>query len=51
MVRAQLEVHAVSRCALCNGGFTLCVSVCELALVGPGYDRKFPTLGAGASDL
>ena len=48
---AQLEVYAVSGCSVLNGDFTFCVSVCQLVLVCPGYDRKLRTLSAGANDL
>ena len=48
---AQLEVHAVSRCAVCIGDFPCCVSVCQLVLVSPGYDHELLTPFAGANDL
>ena len=38
-------------CVVCNGDLTICVSVCQLVLVSPGYDRKLTTLSAGANDL
>ena len=43
--KAQLEVHVVSCCAVCNVDFTVCVSVCQLVLVCTGYDLKLPTRG------
>ena len=47
---AQLEVYGVSRCVVCNGDFTVCVSVCQLVFVCPGYDRELLRLSAGAND-
>ena len=46
------EMYAVSRCVLCATViFFLCVSVCQLVLVCPGYDCELPTPSAGANDL
>ena len=46
----DLVCHAVSRCccAMRNGDFSISVSVCQLVLVCPAYDRK---LSVGANDL
>ena len=50
----RLEVYCwlvlMSRCVVCNGDFTVSVFICQLVLVCPGYDRKLPTLSAGAND-
>ena len=51
LVGAQLQVYAVSRCVVCYGDFTFFVSVCQLVLVFPEYDRKLPTPSADTNDL
>ena len=43
-------MYAVSRCAVFNGDFISCVSVCQLVLVCPGYDLKLPTPSVGANE-
>ena len=49
----QLDMYAVPRCVVCNSDFTyfFCVSVCQLVLMCPEYNRKQPTPTAGANDL
>ena len=41
-------MYAVSRCVLCKGDFTFCVSVCQLVL---RYDCKLPKLSYAANVL
>ena len=48
LVEAQLAVHAVSPCVVCNGDFTCFFYLPTIVLVCPGYVRKLPTPGAGA---
>ena len=38
-------------CVVCNCDFASCVSVCQLVLVCPGYDRKLPIPSVGANYL